>query len=327
MGLFGFSFGKKRKTSKRSKKVSKKPPSRLLSICKRYKVKATRKSGGRRVYKAIAVLKKECLKKAMAMLKKIKKMKRSKSSFGAKRKTRRKVARRGDDDDEPVKRRRRRRSGFGEMMPNYGSVPSFGRRRRSGFGEMMPNYGSDLSMTNFGRRRRSGFGEMMPNYGSDLSMTNFGKRRRTTNRKVAMKAFRSFYKRHCAGSRRSRFGNGGNPPLYASMGYEFCPNGMGGVLGANSTGLFPSPCTSSKQSSSMPVGYQMPSTTGNVAADFKARQAQYATKFGRRRKVTRRKTRKVTRRKCRKVTRKVTRRVCRKVTRRRRKTRRSDDDM
>ena len=27
------------------------------------------------------------------------------------------------------------------------------------------------------------------------------------------------------------------------MGYEFCSNG-GGVLGANSTGLFPSPCMS-----------------------------------------------------------------------------------
>ena len=42
--------------------------------------------------------------------------------------------------------------------------------------------------------------------------------------------------------RRYRFGNGGNPPLSASMGYEFCSNG-GGVLGANSTGLFPTPCT------------------------------------------------------------------------------------
>jgi hypothetical protein len=42
--------------------------------------------------------------------------------------------------------------------------------------------------------------------------------------------------------RRYRFGNGGNPPLSQSMGYEFCSNG-GGVLGANSTGLFPTPCT------------------------------------------------------------------------------------
>ena len=40
-------------------------------------------------------------------------------------------------------------------------------------------------------------------------------------------------------TRRYRFGS--NPPLSNSMGYEFCSNG-GGVLGANSTGLFPTPC-------------------------------------------------------------------------------------
>jgi hypothetical protein len=43
------------------------------------------------------------------------------------------------------------------------------------------------------------------------------------------------------GVRRYRFGNGGNPPLSAMMGSEFCSGG-GGVLGANSTGLFPTPC-------------------------------------------------------------------------------------
>jgi hypothetical protein len=81
----------------------------------------------------------------------------------------------------------------------------------------------------------------------------FGKRRRTAkvSKKAAMKAFRSFYKRHCAGARRSGFGNGGNPPLNQSMGYEFCPTGSGGVLGFNSTGLFPSPCTAKPKSSSM----------------------------------------------------------------------------
>lgn len=82
-------------------------------------------------------------------------------------------------------------------------------------------------------------------------MMYFGKRRSSTRRKssktskkAAMKAFRSFYKRHCAGarSRGMRFG-GGNPDLSKSMGYEFCPGGMGGVLGYNSTGMFPSPCT------------------------------------------------------------------------------------
>ena len=91
-----FSFGKKKRRVSRSK-LMKKPPARLLSICKRYKVKSTKKSGRRRVYKSIAVLKKECLKKAMAVLKKLKKAKKSprrrrSSSFGL---------------------RRRRRSGFG----------------------------------------------------------------------------------------------------------------------------------------------------------------------------------------------------------------------
>ena len=101
--------------------------------------------------------------------------------------------------------------------------------------------------------------------------TTFGKRRlsggrsvgRKTGRAVAMKAFRSFYKRHCAG-RRAGFGNGGNPPLYQSMGGEFCPDGQGGILSGMSTGLFPSPCVSA--SSSGPAG----------------------TAYGRRRKVRRR---------------------------------------
>jgi hypothetical protein len=72
----------------------------------------------------------------------------------------------------------------------------------------------------------------------------------------------------------SRFGHGGgNPPLYQSMGYEFCDLGSGGVLGANSTGLFPSPCTSmsmaqakKEAAASLPVRYgggdKMPSAFG-----------------------------------------------------------------
>jgi hypothetical protein len=67
---------------------------------------------------------------------------------------------------------------------------------------------------------------------------SFGKHRKVS-KAAAMKAFKQFYSKHC--TRRSRFGNGGNPMLSQSMGYEFCSGG-GGVLGANSTGLFPSPC-------------------------------------------------------------------------------------
>jgi hypothetical protein len=74
----------------------------------------------------------------------------------------------------------------------------------------------------------------------------FGKKRKVVSKAAAMKAFKQFFRRHCKSTvrmgRRTRFGNGGNPPLYQSMGYEFCDLGSGGVLGANSTGLFPSPC-------------------------------------------------------------------------------------
>lgn len=70
-------------------------------------------------------------------------------------------------------------------------------------------------------------------------------RRSMASRKKAMTAFRKFYKRYCKVTpvRRGgmRFGEGGNPPLWRSMGYEFCPLGQGGVL--ETTGLFASPCT------------------------------------------------------------------------------------
>jgi hypothetical protein len=60
---------------------------------------------------------------------------------------------------------------------------------------------------------------------------------------------------------RYRFGNGGNPSLSSSMGYEFCSGG-GGVLGANSTGLFPSPC----------MGTTMPMMGAGPAAAFGKRR-------------------------------------------------------
>ena len=241
MGLFnfGFGFGKKRrrstrrKSSKRSgsRKMMAKPPARLLKICKKYHVKATKKVGKKRVYKSISSLKKMCLKKAMALRKKL--MKKCKS--GAKRRS-------------PMHRRRRvRRSGFGGMMKP--GMSAFGKE----FKPFVPGFG----------KRRAGS---------------------KTSRKAAMKAFRSFYKRHCAG-RRSRFGSGGNPPLYQSMGGEFCPNGMGGVTGATSTGLFATPCVGN-MGAGAPGSYDTPSTTGDVVAEAEARAEEqgYALSYGRRRK-------------------------------------------
>jgi hypothetical protein len=117
----------------------------------------------------------------------------------------------------------------------------------------------------FGSSRRMSYkasqlpGAMMK-FGSNCSASymqpkpvmNFGRRRSKKtkmSKAAAMKAFKQFYRRHCSSRMGGRFRFGsGNPPLSASMGYEFCTNangegGFGGVLGANSTGLFPSPCT------------------------------------------------------------------------------------
>ena len=70
MELLNLAFGKKRRSVKRSK-VHSKPPARLLKICKKYRVKATKKVGSKRMYKSVKVLKKLCLKKAMALRKKL----------------------------------------------------------------------------------------------------------------------------------------------------------------------------------------------------------------------------------------------------------------
>ena len=59
-----FSFGKKkRRTSKRNSK----PPTRLLKMCKKYRIKVTRKIGRKRVYKKVSVLKKQLRKKIHKM--------------------------------------------------------------------------------------------------------------------------------------------------------------------------------------------------------------------------------------------------------------------
>jgi hypothetical protein len=234
------SFGKKRRTRRKvSRKGSKKskcakPPSRLLRICKKYKIKSTMKRGSKRVYKSIAVLKKACIKKVKAAMKADKKKKKSSM--------------------------RRRKSSFGAPKKHPRSM-AFGKRRAGGRG-------------------------------------------RKVSKAAAMKAFRQFYKRHCAGGRGSRFGNGGNPALSASMGYQFCPNGMGGVLGANSTGMFPSPCT------------PMAAPAAPMAFG-RRRSKRKACKVTRRRKS--RKSRKSTRKVCRKTRRKTRRKVCRKSRRKTRK--------
>ena len=63
-----FSFGKKRV------KVHRKPPARLIKLCKKYRIKTTRKVGKRKLYKSITVLKRQIKKKIRG------------SSFGKKKK-------------------------------------------------------------------------------------------------------------------------------------------------------------------------------------------------------------------------------------------------
>jgi len=222
-----FDFGKKlrrtvRRKSTKSRKGSRKPPARLLKICKKYHIKTTRKVGGKRVYKPSKMLAKLCLKKAM-----LKKARRSRFGATANTMMNRKIT------------------------PHPMAMPT--------------------RMTK-----------------SKKTAMAFGKRRgRKVSKAAAMKAFRSFYKRHCAGMRRSRFGSGGNPPLMNSMGYEFCPSGMGGVLGANSTGLFPSPCTSMNIGQAQTeANATLPAYTneGIGAAATSSQLTSYANQFGLRRR-------------------------------------------
>ena len=253
MELLNFGFGKKLRSVKKSSKATRKPPARLLKICKKYHIKATKKVGSKRMYKSVKVLKKLCLKKAMAHRKKL----MIKHKVSARRSY----------------RLTHRKSRFGSMVPEWAKVPAFGRRRRSGFGNL------ELAEERKQQAAKQ-MGEFYYNYHTECAKRGgnpgpvckvkgmgFGKK---TGRKVAMKAFRSFYKRHCAG-RRSGFGSGGNPPLYQSMGGEFCPNGMGGVLGANSTGLFPTPCVSARGASS---------------SYGRRRRRSMAMEFGRRRRMS-----------------------------------------
>ena len=49
-----FSFGKKRKLHKRSRK----PPAALLKKCRKHHIKTTMKKGGKKVYRKVSILKK-----------------------------------------------------------------------------------------------------------------------------------------------------------------------------------------------------------------------------------------------------------------------------
>jgi hypothetical protein len=227
-------FGKKRRrrTAKKAKSV-KKPPARLLKICKKYRVKATKKVGKRRVYKSIAVLKRLCLKKARALKKKLIKMAKRSKKTG--KKSKRATTR---------TRRRRTRSRFGdESGCPEGDIKCirewFKKKERSNFGDESGCPEGDIKCIRewFKKKEReSNFGVCAPGYtykvypDGESRCAKFG----------AMRRLPMF------GNRRGRygFGSGGNPDLNAAMGYSFCSDGNQGVLGSNNTGLFPSQCGS-----------------------------------------------------------------------------------
>jgi hypothetical protein len=194
-------------------------------MCKKYKVKTTVKRGTKRVYKKARLLKKLCMRKKKMMLKKKKSSKRTKRTKSRK-----------------VRRTRRvRRSRFGGAYSDMVNAKG-GNTLLFGAGGCSAKYNDSMR---FGGLLDEGIASKKLKV-PEVNVVGFGRRKssKKLSKPAAMKAFKQFYKRHCRSSRmggRFRFGSGGNPPL--SGGYEFCPSGQGGVLGANSTGLFPSPCT------------------------------------------------------------------------------------
>jgi hypothetical protein len=243
-----FGFGKRRRRS--AKKGGRKPPSALLKKCRKLRVKTTVKRGSKRVYKKVSVLKKLCSRK-VRLLKKKKMAMKKKSKFGRVSKSRM--------GGYKKRASMKKMSSMNEMM--FGRVS---KSRMRGYhmmpdGKMMANKSMKFGSSRRMSYKASQLPAAMMKFGSNCSASymqpkpvmNFGRRSKKTkmSKAAAMKAFKQFYRRHCSSRMGGRFRFGsGNPPLSASMGYEFCTNangegGFGGVLGANSTGLFPSPCT------------------------------------------------------------------------------------
>jgi len=297
-----FGFGRKTRRSK-SVKTSK-PSKTLVKICRKYKIKTTKKVGSKRVYKRVGVLKKQCAKKIRSLIKR-------RSSFGAKgvRRGGRRTVHRGG------RKTVRRVSPMATMMPmtparlsrrarlsrhlrtHRGRYSKYAKRaamlaaavgagyaaKKHGYinegkvrGDMMAlrkRMGRKsladkaMGITGFGKRRRS-------------KKTMFGRRRRvgrprkTSRRKVGRKTRRRVVHRHAP--RRYNFGY--QMPLSAMMGNEFCSNG-GGVLGANSTGLYPTPC----MSAAMPTMDAMGAMGSAPASAFGKRRRSKKTMYGRRR--------------------------------------------
>ena len=226
-----FGFARKRRRTHRKHRTtrhrsvrrtaikSKKPTKTLLNLCKKYGIKVSVKSGGKRRYKKVSVLKKQCEKKMRSLIKNHpdrRKQKTRRSRFGGRLAE---IMRRYPKSTTTAKT-------IGALAAAYALRAAY----HEGKGRYYPGEGN--TSTPGGARRRAQKDMAIIRAGGEY-VRGLPGRFRSSQSKMIPQVVTPFG--------RNRFGSGGNPPLSASMGYEFCSGG-GGVLGANSTGLFPSPC-------------------------------------------------------------------------------------
>jgi hypothetical protein len=266
---FGARRRRSRKVSRKGRKVGK-PSKALIKMCKKYGVMrfGSRTTGfgskRTRTYKKASTLKKLCAKAIRRRIKQVKKqMKRSKKSsprrrrrarFGGIRKTLRGLGRRAYKYKYTLGTAAAALGG-GAMLARRPGMRVRMRRyaRRAGLMKRASLKGGRREADAY-RYAAKGVERRLAAKRANKTMKNFVHNFRLDKAGAGRKAFAEsgqyldFGKRRRRRvgrprkTRRYRFGNGGNPPLSQSMGYEFCSNG-GGVLGANSTGLFPTPCT------------------------------------------------------------------------------------
>jgi len=284
-----FGFGRKRTTRRRKvgRKGSKKAVSRtLLSLCKKYHVKCTKKVGSRRVRKSSAVIKKQLARKIRSLIKRASKFGSRKTHFGVKHRhaAHRKVRSMSSVPVAPTRLTRGQR-----IMAHI-------RKRRGVYGALA---GAALTGAALAGARRAGYITLG---GTGKASRQAGAARdyakgRVDAAKAYMAARRAapaaFGKRRRVRYRKYHFGS--NPPLSNSMGYEFCSNG-GGVLGANSTGLFPSPCMNATTMGGAMMGSSPKAAFGRrrryrrkgVKKAGRPRRVGRPRKVSRKRRVTRR---------------------------------------
>jgi hypothetical protein len=269
-----FSFGKKkRKSPKKVKKgvkkvVNRKPPALLIKACKKLHIKVTKKVGKHRVYKKVSVLKKLLKRKLKRTKKTVKRVKKHsvkrkfrfgnaaaftqpsdygynqtvKSALGSLSQSSQ-VATPASNINRPP--------GFGLEA---GNLPIYGVYRPF-FTEQVPTMVGPNSIGFMGQPD----GSLYPVGGPFSRYTSFGKKRK--------------------GGRKARFGNGGNPPLMKTAGGRFCSNNTG-ILGMNTTGLFPTSCTNTGSSPASAFGKRRKARFGFIRSRLFGRQDRYASRGG-----------------------------------------------